>query len=156
MTEKINTPQKDTFDPSDGNPFIGETEFEKTLKQRSRYYVDTTPPESHTKKPLSTKEKAPLAAVASGATVLAGLGVAVAPEMIDTANGPEFSKETTTHTVTAGEGWWDVAGAVDGSDTVDRNLVIDHIQGDPANIELLNHDSLMPGDSIVIPVSVEQ
>ena len=155
------------FDPSANNPFVGsQPDFDREIAQRSRAFVSTDNVETtpSAKKPtlkdhwgeLNTKEKATL--IGAGATVatLAAVGIAGLPEIIDSANGPEYSTSTTTYTVQPGDSWWSVAEAIKGHDQVDQNVLISHIKGDPANIDVLKSDTLQPGQSIVIPTSVNQ
>ena len=172
-TPETNTPHE-TSDPSKGNPFIGaDPEFTQAIDS-ARSFVPINETYAQTKErpvsetassrrptlrenwsDLSTAEKFKFAGVATGAAALTTLGVAVAPELIDQANGPEFSTETTTFTVEDGQGWDSVADAVNGSEKVSNDLILETIKGDPANIDVVTRGDLHPGDSIVIPTSVE-
>lgn len=86
--------------------------------------------------------------VAIGAAIVGG------PTLVDQMNGPEFSDQTTTYTVEQGDGLQDAAEAVIGSNQVDIRDVTAHIESQPVNIDALK-DGLQPGESIVIPTSVE-
>lgn len=100
---------------------------------------------------FTTGEKA--VAVVAGVAAAAGAGI-FGPEIVDRMNGPEFSSDKTTYTVEQGDGLQNAAEAVLGSENVDIRDVTEHIKTDPANIDALK-DGLQPGESIVIPTSVE-
>jgi len=90
-------------------------------------------------------------AIASGLAVTAGVGAFMyaAHEAVEE---PTFSEETTTYTIQQGEGLFAAAQHVEG--VRDLRDAVAHIQGDPANIDVLK-DGLQPGEQLVIPVSVE-
>ncbi len=91
-------------------------------------------------------------AVAAALTVaVAAGGVAVTHDALA---APEFSEETTTYTVQPGDGLYDAAEDILGSDSIDTRDAVDYISADPANIDVLK-DGLQPGEQIVIPISVE-
>ena len=65
-----------------------------------------------------------------------------------------FSEETTTYTVQPGDGLFSAAAQVEGIETIDMRDAVEHIDSDPANIDVLS-DGLQPGEQLIIPVSVE-
>jgi hypothetical protein len=89
---------------------------------------------------------------ALGALALAGIGAHAVYER--NANPVDFSNETKQHTVKPGEGLYNAAYDVEGSETTDLGVVVDHIAHDPANIEVLK-DGLQPGESVIIPKSAK-
>ena len=84
-----------------------------------------------------------------GGAIGAGAGLGLADR------GPDFSEKTTTYTVQDGEGLYDAAKAVEGSEEVDQRDIVQEIKDDPANIDVLK-DGLQANESIEIPVSVEK
>lgn len=154
MTEKINIPENDTYDPSGGNPFIGETEFEKTFTQRSRSFVEANDPHRpKMNESLSKNEKRKLGAVVGSALVLTAAAGTAAPVMVDSLNGPEITGSTTI-TVQPGEGLYDLIENIPGASTVDATDLINSIKADPANIDI-DFNNLQPGIRITIPTEVE-
>lgn len=86
-------------------------------------------------------------ALAVGGT--AGLAVA-ANEALKTAS---FSEETTTYTVEPGDGLFSAIQHIEGIETINKWDAVEHVQSDPANIDVLK-DGLQPGEQLVVPVSV--
>lgn len=88
----------------------------------------------------------------AGAAVVGG--VHLLGEALD--DSVEFSPETTTFVAEAGDGVWDAAEQVIGSEKLNNlHVVVDHIAQDPANIDVLK-DGLQQGESLVIPVEVKE
>lgn len=109
--------------------------------------------EATTRKPeVSARVKRNRGAVAAALTVAVatgGVGIAAGSALA----APDFSEETTTYTVEQGDGLYDAANEILGSDSIDIRDAVDHISVDPANIDVLK-DGLQPGEQIVIPISV--
>ena len=87
-------------------------------------------------------------ALAVGGT--AGLAYAAANEALKTAS---FSEETTTYTVEPGDGLFSAIQHIEGIETINKWDAVEHVQSDPANIDILK-DGLQPGEQLVVPVSV--
>jgi len=85
-----------------------------------------------------------------GASLAVGAGYA-AHEAFE---APEFSEETSIYTVEPGDGIFSAAQQVEGIESIDMRDAVDHIQADPANIDVLE-DGLQPGEQLIIPTSVE-
>jgi len=86
-------------------------------------------------------------ALAVGGT--AGIAVA-ANEALKSAS---FSEETTTYTVEPGDGLFSAIQHIEGIETINKWDAVEHVQSDPANIDVLK-DGLQPGEQLVVPVSV--
>ena len=69
---------------------------------------------------------------------------------------PEFSEETKTVTVQTGDELKDIVeDEIEGGTSIDYRDGVAHIQSDPVNIDELK-DGLHPGESIEVPIKVEQ
>ncbi len=119
-----------------------------TERQVAPQKAETTPSRQET--PVQTRPSRGVTAVVGATLVASAVGVGVAAH--EATKAPEFSEETTTYTVDQGDGMYDAAEEVKGVEDV--RDAIDHIQADPANIDVLK-DGLQPGEQLVIPVSVE-
>ena len=100
------------------------------------------------KVPNNTLRNIATGAALTGAIV--GGGIAV-----DQMQQPKFSEETTTFTADPGEGLYDAAEEVIGSEQFDQRDIVSHIESLPVNIDPLK-DGLQAGESITIPVEVEK
>lgn len=89
--------------------------------------------------------------IATTAVVGAGAGVYAASSN----QGPHFSEKTAEYVVQDGDGLYDAAEQIKGIDSVDIRDAVDHIQVDPANIDVLK-DGLQPGEVLEIPDSVQK
>lgn len=89
-----------------------------------------------------------------GASAAIVAAVAAGPAIIDRLDGPEFPDTTTPYTFESSDGLQNAAEAVPGASTVDIREVTSYIASHPANIEALK-DGAQPGETIVIPTSVE-
>lgn len=162
----MNTTQKDTFDPGEGNPFIGQSgsrALDDDVRQRAKAFVDRNPSIQPHNEGLSSKEKRRLTAAVAGVALVSGAAMGVAPSMAEGLRGLdersiEYSQDTTTYTTLPGDGWLDVVESIEGIDTVDARIVIDDVAGDPANIDVLTTENggLEPNQRITIPVSINQ
>ena len=102
--------------------------------------------------PISTRNR--IVSTAAGTVIgvggMTGIGY-TAHEAFEPAT---FSEETTTYTVQPGDGLFSAAAQVEGIETIDMRDAVEHIDSDPANIDVLS-DGLQPGEQLIIPVSVE-
>ena len=93
------------------------------------------------------------------ALLLAG-GVKLGIEIVDVSDGIEYPEGTTEYTIKPGDTLWDIAqDEVKNSNSVRTDELYLQIMNDPANIDVMfdeNGSTIVPGDVIVIPVSVEQ
>ncbi|MCD8561671.1 hypothetical protein LRY29_01190 [Candidatus Saccharibacteria bacterium] len=166
----MSTTQKEAFEPSENNPFIGQSNtrsgteaLDEDLSQRARAFVDQNPDLTSSGDHLSPREKRRLAGLTAGAVLLGAGLVAAGPQMAEGFHSMpdsslEFSQETTTYTTESNDGWDKVVEHIQGIDQVNKQLVIDRVKGDPANIDVLTTENggLEVNQQITIPVSVEQ
>lgn len=104
--------------------------------------------ETNDKEPVKLTRRAKLAVasfIAIGATIF-GHEVAQSDNI-------QVSPETITRTVQHGETTWGIASSVDGSDSVDMNVLIDHIED--TNPEVFEDGKLDSGEVLVYPVKVK-
>lgn len=161
MSEKQTDPFADTpdFQPNDNDPFIHQAGSQDKLvneaSQRAKAVIAEEPndPNKH------SRLKQSLALVGAGAAIAGG--IALASEVADAVNGPEYASETTTAVIE--KDLWSVLDKIKGIDSVDRQAVVEHIVHDPANINVFLRDDgtysandIQPGQVVVIPVSVEK
>jgi hypothetical protein len=152
-------PTEEEFDPSEANPFVSGQDTFDEASQRARSVVtpdSKTPQEKsgHWAELSSGERKKLIGVTASGAALIAISSVAL-PNVVEAIKGPDYSHETTTYTVQPGDGWYNVADAVKGHETINTNVLIDHLKGDPANIDVVTRGELQPGETITIPISVK-
>ncbi len=104
--------------------------------------------ETNDKEPLKLTRRAKLAVasfIAIGATIF-GHEIAQSDDI-------EVSSETVTHTIQPGETTWKIASSIEGSDSVDMNVLIDHIED--TNPTVFEDDKLDIGEELVYPVEVK-
>lgn len=157
--EKSEQPEqiKDNFD------VINEWQAEDAARRAKESFIDSpalaaepveTDYATSTTEPVESKIWSTSMKVATG--VAAGVALTVGAGLVVKAtSAPEFSDTTTEYTVQSGDGLYDAAEAIKGSDSINLNDAVDHISADPANITALQ-DGLQPGETIVIPVEVKQ
>lgn len=172
MIEKQTFPQEAEVPKQDGE-IISDAELAmfnewSAAPDAARRTVDLSPP-THTQEPAvaemldnvntSPQKRQPSARVRRNrGAAAAALTVAVTAGGLGAIAGnamaaPDFSEETTTYTVEQGDGLYDAAHDILGSNTIDMRDAVEHISTDPANIDVLK-DGLQPGEQLVIPIAV--
>lgn len=92
-----------------------------------------------------------LAAIGSVALTAFGFGAKAVERNIEPI---DYSQETTTITAEPGDGLYNIAARIPGSEQVPQDLLVDHIARDPANIEILEN-GLQVDDAVTVSVSVK-
>jgi len=96
------------------------------------------------------KRRRSLTAVAAGAAlVTAGFAAHAA------GSDPNFSDETHEFTFESGDGLETAANTIIGKDSIDIRDAEHHIKSDPANIDVFKDNRIDPGETVVVPDSVE-
>jgi len=147
---------RDPSQPDFDNEFIG-MGARKVLRDKTMPKVVAMDVQPNPKPKLRPNAKG-IARLATGALAVGVIGGGiVVPEIIDNANGIQYSPESFDYEVQQGDSLQKIIlNAIDGGDKVDIQDLQKHIMTDPANVDIFKDGTtLHGGEIIVLPVSVD-